>query len=276
MTEETQNDAPATEETPSTEPIVEAEPTQAAPKSLPEDQEWNRVEFKDADTQRRFNRMYAQLKTQERVQSTIIETNRALMDKLEKIEADNSSKQQTSELDQLKQTRREALMSGDLVKADELDEQIFELRTKKATPKPEPKQAQPEPLDPEVNDRVTQWATETDDDGVLIRPFMHANHPEHKRAMALIQSVLTDETMYGKEIEDYVQAVDKVLEMTGVVKSKKRSVPTPAPVLQSVGRPRIGATKVALSSDEINVAKKMYSDDPDPIGRYIKAKEKLK
>ena len=41
MTEETQNDAPATKEvTPSTEPIVEAEPTQAAPKSLPEDQEY--------------------------------------------------------------------------------------------------------------------------------------------------------------------------------------------------------------------------------------------
>ena len=49
-----------------------------------------------------------------------------------------------------------------------------------------------------------------------------------------------------------------------------------SPVLESSGQPRASRGKTSLSMEEIAVAKKMYRDDPDPIARYMKAKERLK
>ena len=272
MTEEL-TDAPETEEVVSTtEPIVETE-QQKTPKTLPEDQEWNKVEL-TPDQQKRFNRLYAQVKSQERIQNDIIEQNRKLMDKLEAYEAKTKTTEHVSQLEQLKAERRECLMTGDLAKADELDEQIFELRSNK--PKAhEPKAAeQAYELEPEIKERVVEWANEVDDAGDMLRPFILVGHPKHKTSMAIIESVLQDESLSGKDVEDYVKAVDEALIANGIMKAKRKA--EPSIVLESASRPRGGKVIQKLSFEELHVAKRMYPNDPDPAKRYLAAKEKLK
>ena len=272
MSEELESTPEVEESVP--EAVVEDE-TPKTPKSLPEDQEWNKVEL-TPEQQRRFNRLYAQVKTQERVQGEIIDQNRKLLEKLEAYENENKTTKHVSQLEQLKTTRREALMAGDLVKADELDEQIFELRS--AKPKVvEPKTAEETyELQPEVKARVVEWANETSDDGEMLRPFILVGHPKHRACMTIIESVLQDEALYGKDVEDYVKAVDKALIANGIMKTKTKVQAAPSPVLESSTQPPGGRQVQKLSFEEQHVAKRMYPNDPDPVARYIKAKEKLK
>ena len=273
MTEELDNAAETEEVVSSAEPIVTEPEQPKTPKTLPEDQEWNKVEL-TPEAQKRFNRLYAQVKSQERIQNEIIEQNRKLMDKLETYETKTKTTEHVSKLEQLKAERREYLMSGDLAKADELDEQIFELRSNK--PKaPEPKTAeQAYELQPEVKERVVEWANEVDDTGEMLRPFILVGHPKHKTSMAIIESVLQDEALYGKDVEDYVKAVDKALIANGIMKAKRKT--EPSVVLESSQRPSAGKVATKLSFEELHVAKRMYPNDPDPAKRYLAAKEKLK
>lgn len=272
MTEADTN-APDTEEVVSAEPIAAESEQSKTPATLPSDQEWNKVEL-TPEAQRRFNRLYAQIKTQERVQNEIIDQNRKLMEKLEAYETGVNVEKHTSKLEQLKAERREYLMAGELAKADELDEQIFELRSNKPKAKEPKADQQAYDLQPEVKERVVEWANEVDESGDMIRPFILVGHPKHKASMAIIESVLQDESLYGKDVEDYVKAVDKALIANGIMKTKRKA--EPSIVLESSNQPRGGRVPTKLSFEELHVAKRMYPNDPDPAKRYMAAKEKLK
>ena len=271
MTEETES-ATATEEVIQAAELVTNEVIKTAPKSLPEDQEWNKVEL-NPEQQKRFNRIYAQLKSQDTIQAEIIKQNRQLMDKLEQYETTGKTVEHKTELEKLKAVRRTMLMEGRLEEADQLDEQIYELRQAKPKAK-EPTVDQPVQLDPAIQNKVVSWANAVDADGEMLRPFMLPGHPKNKAALVLIESVLRDDALYGRDIDEYVIAIDKALESAGYMKTKTKT--GFSPVLESSGQPRASRGKTSLSMEEIAVAKKMYRDDPDPIARYMKAKERLK
>ncbi len=268
------------ETTETVEPVVETKVV--APKGLPEDQEWGHVDFSDpVATQRRFNRMYAQAKHQEKMQAQLAEDNRRLAERLEAIENSKSTETHVSKLETLKAERRNALINGDLVRADELDDAIFELRSNKPEVIKEKKEELPY-ISPALQTRATNWMQETDEEGNLLRPFASPDHPQHKQFIKIVEGIVSDPEVAATvlhldandpNVDDVFNRVDKAMEAVGLAKKRK------AKIIPSVltPTPKGGNNKgeVKLTMEQIAVAKKMYKGDPDPIARYKNALGKV-
>lgn len=271
------------ETTETVEPAVETKVV--APKGLPEDQEWGHVDFTTADPatiQRRMNRMYAQTKQHEKIQAQLAEDNRRLVERLEALENSKSTETHVSKLESLKAERRNALINGDLVRADELDDAIFELRNNKPEVIKESKKEELPYISPALQTRATNWMQETDEEGNLLRPFASPDHPKHKQFIKIVEGIVSDPEVAATilhldaddpNIDDVFNRVDKAMEVVGLAKKRKSkiipSVLTPTPK----GGNNKGEIK--LTMEQIAVAKKMYKGDPDPIARYKNALGKV-
>lgn len=269
------------ETTETTEPVVETKVV--APKGLPADQEWGHVDFSDpVATQRRFNRMYAQTKHNEGIQKQLLEDNKKLIERLEAIENSKSKETLQSSLEKLKAERRNALINGDLVRADELDDAIFDLKTStKNEPVKEKKEETPY-ISPGLQARVGSWITETDEEGNVLRPYATPGHPQHEQFRKIVEGILADPEVAATvlhldandpNVDEVFTRVDKAMEAVGL--SKKRKTRINPPVLAPTPKGGNAAGETKLTMEQIAVAKKLYKGDPDPIGRYKKALGKV-
>jgi hypothetical protein len=247
----------------------QVEETKPAPKDLPSDQEWDHVEF-DEKTQRRFNRVYAEMKEQKRLVGQMASDNKKLLDRLENMESSQRESAISQRISDLRTSEKEALESGDYERASAVRDQITDLRVEAKIPKAPPKE------EPEVDvnaaqdrwmsengPRINQWVNERDEKGNLLRPWADPGHEEHDTALAAAKVVM--EQNLNTDIETVLQKIDKV--NGRVIAQAKRPA---APVLSGGNAPP-KKEKTKISEDERKIAAAM-GVSPE---RYAAMQQKL-
>ena len=268
-----ENELPEEESEPVEDTATEIppEPEAAPPK---EEQEFAHVEFTPAQ-QKRFNRLYAQVKQQEAIQNQLAEDNRKLVERLSQMETRTLEKESKTTLDSLKAARREAISTGDAERLEQIEDKIEEYKTAVQKAKDEietTKKVEQEPLSTQLVSRIQEWAQETDDSGTVMRPFVHPNHPDHERFKLVTEFVLRDPSMSDKDEDEYFLAVDKALENFGMLKPKTQAKPKPtiASVLSS-DTGGAGKSGTKLSPEQRKIARNMFRSSKDPEEEYRKA-----
>ncbi|MGI9504394.1 MAG: UvrB/UvrC motif-containing protein [Geminicoccaceae bacterium] len=254
--------------------------TKGRPADLPKDEEWDHVEFTE-EQQKRFNRVYGEMKRQEKTMNQLLDDNKRLMELAEKREAREDETARNDGLSSLQQRERDALESGDYEEAQKIRDQITDLKLEALkTPDIEP---EPEPDDKKTTinedylsqdgreDRLIEWANETDDQNRLIRPWCDPKHVDHKQAIAAAEAYLRDPDTIEKvnngemTFEDVLSAIEDVNGRISKAKGRKRPAAT---VLPGEGNVRPGANgKIKLTEEQKAVAAKMGIDEE----RYAKS-----
>ena len=243
------------------------------PDTLPENQEWDHVEF-DAKTQRRFNRVYAEMKGTKDLVRQMGQTNRQLIEKLEEMEAQQAKKGADDRVADLIQQEKAALEEQDYAKASQVRDQITDIKIEAKTEKPAKKEPEPEQsygdwLTPEKAKALNDFANAKDDKGQLLHPWADADHPEYETAINAAQVVIQRNP--DAPIEEILEKIAKVNDR---VIAPRRSTPA---VLGSGGDAPRPKKKTAISEDEKKIAAAMYPDlsGKDAAERYAKSKERL-
>jgi hypothetical protein len=244
------------------EPVIEKPRKEPDEGTEPEGKQF--IDFKALPPQveARFRRIYGNMKQYERVAKETAKVNRALVDRLEKLE--NGDFQ--NRVDSLQVKRQEAFETGDFKKAAEYDDELLEykLAAKERTKAGKPTVEVPEfksddqPLSDDHMDVLTTWARATDNAGTPLRPWASPDHKDNKRAVAYIQAAAMDpdfdiDTMDG--FQAILKHVDQRMGGNGTVKQ----APATATVLSGNGdgRPR-GTDKIPrLTADQLKVAENM-------------------
>ncbi len=253
------------------EPTVEDE-TKPAPKGLPTDEKWDRVEM-DEETQKRFNRLYGEMKRGNakveeatRRMNTMATDQVMLVERIEGLTAQTEDRNVKIDVDSLMAKQKEAVENGDVEAVQEITTQIAELR--KPAPversKPEPTDDQPV-LSKTEEVRLIQWAQETNGDGDLIRPWADAGHPSHKKAMKMAEAALID----VDDIDTALAEVDRLMDVPTVTRKA-------APVLS--GNDDLPAPKekgAKLSQDQRAISHAMFDKltPAEAEKKYAKALE---
>ena len=254
--------------------------TKPRPTDLPDDQSWdNKVEF-SPEQQKRFNRLYGQVKTQDKQLGELSQMNAKLIERLEAQEQKTAVREIDGELADLRAAKKEALDAGDTDKVMEIDDAILDakIKAKEASETPEPKKDPDKSNDdfdftPSQKDRLIEWATERNDKGDVIRPWADPGHPKHTTAMKIAEGVLGDPEYTGADMEDILKEVDRVATLALDPGKAKRPG---AAVLKSNGGPG-NANKEggggSLTQDQKAIAYRMYPnlDTKDAEKKYGEA-----
>lgn len=244
---------------------------------------WDQVEL-TPEQQARFNRIYGQMKTMEKTNKEVADEAAKLAGRLQELESKSEARETTSQLDTLRIQEREALDTGDIERAQDLRDQMTDLKIEVAQPKPKeeekPKADKAEAfvneyLTPDRMAKLESWVQETSDSGQVLRPWADQSHPDHKKAMRAAWAVISDPDMEGAEIDQILQEVDSV---TGALVGKPVKAARPsAQVLSgdSEARPK-GGKKVQLNEGQKSVAHAMFPNisASEAETRYAQAMEK--
>ena len=240
----------------------------ARPPDLPEDQEWDRVEL-DEKAQRRFNRLYAQMKGNKEIIDRMADDNKLLINRVNSLENTTDEHTVNEQVTGLKVAKAQALEAGDFTKVADIDEQIVDLKTAakpQSVEKPVKSEEKKEEswLTPARERQLLTWAGETDTEGKKIRPWAEPGHVDHGKALRSISLILDDPEYEMAEMDEVLQEADRLM---GGRKPTKKA----AAVLGSNSsiRPK-EKTSVALNEQEKFVASKMGMS-PEA---YMKAREK--
>ena len=261
MSEENQS-----EQSQAGQPSAEQKTEVPKPESLPKDQEWDHVEF-DEKTQRRFNRVYAEMKSTKDLVARMGQDNRALLDKIEEMESNQAKKSTDDQVANLIQQEKVALEEQDYERASRVRDQITDIKVEAKIPKEKPK---PEPteeeqyeswLTPDRAKALNDFANAKNEKGELLHPWADADHPDYETAIAAAQVVVQQNL--DSPIEDIL---DKIAKVNDRVITKRST----AAVLGSSGDGPKPAKKVSITEDEKKIAAAMGLT-PE---RYVAAKEK--
>lgn len=265
MTDELETSAEGT-------PPEEVHEEKPRPKDLPEDQEWERVDFQTADRElieRRFNRVYGSMKMTENALKEAAEYNRKITERLEAIERETQENKTNTRLQELKAEKVKALEEGDNQRAVEIDDQILDLKT----PKPKPEEKKPEPkksewFTPDKEEKLLQWAGEVGQDGQPKRPWAQPGHPKNARAVEIINGVLNDPDF--NSMDEILAEVDRLM----MPAQRQRQ----GAVLTGDGEPRKPKKDtVTLNEEQKLVARRMYPQlsAKEAHERYSKALKRV-
>jgi hypothetical protein len=246
-------------------PETQAPETKPRPKDVPEDQGWDRVEM-DEKVQKRFNRVYQQVKQYERVMDEVTGDNRKLVERLDAMEKKAADRESRDRAAKLRADEKTALEEGDYARASAVRDEITDMKVEAKIPKKtEEEKPPPKWLTPERETQLADWAGAVDDNGNLLRPWVHPDHEDHKTALHAAQVII--EKNPNVPMDELLAEIERV---NGRV-AKRPS----APVLSSGGdvRPK-PAKKTDLTNDQKLIARRMYPKDPNALERYSKAMEK--
>lgn len=205
----------------------------------------------------RFNRIYGNMKEYERVAQETAKVNRALVERLEKLETGDLQDRITT----LQQRQKEAFESGDFDKAQKLNDELLDHKlaekNRSKIEVPEIKPADDAPLTEDQLGMLAAWAQESDDDGKALRPWAKPGHKDHDRAVRYIQSAAMDPDFDVESPQGFkalLEAVDKRMGKGG-----QSPAPKTAAVLSGNGdgRPRSSDKAVRLTPEQIRVAENM-------------------
>ena len=238
------------------------------PKETREDETTEKVEMDDK-TQKRFNRIYHNMKQNERFVAQLMNDQKVLLKKLDTLEGQQQKQAVEQAVEGLKARKAQALDAGDHKQVVEIDDQIAQVR---AVPenKPEPKQEAEVPAvqipEPEKA-LLRDWANELTPDGNFKRPWAQAGHPYNAKAAAIGAAVLEDPEFDGKATEEVLREIDRL--MGAEVKQLKRT----SPVLSNDSDVAVKKSKeTKLSTDQKKIAEAIYSGEKPETAhaRYLK------
>ena len=243
---------------------------------------WNHTDL-SPEQQMRFNRIYGQMKRGQAVQEQLLKDNKALFEKISKLEASMTDNEVEGAMRALKKARSAAITSMDADRLEEVDAEIEKLREKHQEAKKQQeednkkKQAEMEKVENDyalpasTQEAIQKWVLEKDDEGNFIRPFADPQHPQHRKFARIVNQVLTDDEASSMTEKEIFEAVDTALEAFGL--TKKRNKPASKEVLPNV-LPGLSSSKSReeakpLSETERFVARKMFPNDPEAEKKYI-------
>lgn len=243
-------------------------PPEPEPAKEPAPEEKTTTDHVDMDdgTQKRFNRIYGNMKQYERVVQQMGKENRQLLDRLDKLEGTQYTQEVTTAVDNLKKDKVAALDDGNHQAVADIDDKIAQIRSL-PEPQPTPKPENPDfQMSTQDNQIIAEWGNATDANGNFVRPWAQAGHPYNTKAAAMGAAVLEDDAITAQGTEAILAEVDRL--MGAEVKKVQRT----SPVLSSDGnvtppKPKAGNA----SQDEKLIAKAMGV----PIDKYMKSKQEI-
>ena len=234
------------------------------------------IDFKSLPPQveARFRRIYGNMKEYERSLQESAKVNRALVERLEKLESGDFDRQMSS----LQQRQKEAFENGDFEQAQKINDELIDYKMaakerarQKPTQAAEPKFDDGGGLTQEQEGLLAAWASETDASGNLVRPWANPKHAQHQRAMSAIQSAALDPDLFNPETGE---GFEKVLEaVDGKMGRRAPSTPAAPAVLSGNGdaRPKDAPKQVRLTAEQQRVAENMgytHKQYADLIQKY--------
>ena len=235
------------------EPEVKApeakEPEKPADKPKPEG--WEQVEL-SPEQQKRFNRLYAQMKTQDGALKEMGGMLRKLIDDV----TDLRGAKAAQELTRLNDEADKAFAEGDYKKARALMTQAITAELKPAMEgKPEAKKSSDDgaQLSPDQEKVIQRWAAETNEDGSLKRPWVQQGHPKQKRAAAIAMALFEDPDYAEKTTDEILSEVDRLMGLEG----PKPKATQPAVLGNGATLRKPAQKNPSLTEEEKMVARKM-------------------
>ena len=240
------------------------------PKEEPKENETTDFVAMDEKMQKRFNRVYSNMKQFERLYAQTMKDQKVLLDRLSALEGKQQEQAVTQAVENLKARKVQALESGDHKGAVEIDDQIAQVR---AVPekKPEPITTPTMEPVPEIStpdkELIQEWAHELTGDGNFRRPWAQAGHPYNAKATSIGMAVLEDPEFKGKATEEILKEVDRLMGIE--VKTLKRT----SPVLSSdADVPARKSKDLKLTVDQKKIAEVLYANESPAKAheRYLK------
>ncbi len=219
------------------------------------------VEFENPEVEARFKRIYGHMKQYERAVDQMSKDNRALIEKVEKIEAGAASQAANDQLTILRGRKVKALQDADFEAVAKIDDQLLDMKVKTA-PKTDQKPETPaDGVDlsqwltkDEENDIVT-WAQEKDASGKFVREWAtNLSHPKHVRGREIAVAVVSDPDFQGKPVSEILAEVDRLMGeapkatrpaasvLTGNMNQRQRAGDTPLNEQQKFVAEKMGMT----------------------------------
>lgn len=207
---------------------VKEEPKETKTEEKPEG--WDQVEL-TPEQQKRFNRLYGQVKGFERTikdYEKIMREQSELLDKLDKNQ--NVIVNHLQETDfvktekMLKEQRKEAFNKGDLETYDDLTDKINDIKIQKKLSEKEVKEPRKKVTSGEdfVNRGIQKgtiseedlevyraWASETDENGNLLRPWVNAADFRSRDAVMEGSAVFNKSSFVNKPFADKLKEIDR-------------------------------------------------------------------
>lgn len=226
----------------------------------------------------RLNRMYRQVKDGQRTMAQLLNDQKALISKVEKLDARGATK----EIDEIKAELRQAAEVGDYGKIADLTDKMTSVKSTLSN-RDEPKApTTKEPEPPDVADlmsaedeaRMRAWAAERDGEGALTRPWVSPEHPSYRRAKALLQGFIIEGGMTPAQI---------MAELDSLMGTRSRPR-AQGPVMSGAQPPSSKGKAPKLTAEQVQVAKMMgitperyaaslQADPTDTEGRRVYRRE---
>lgn len=217
------------DETEGTEAQVE-EKTEAPP-AEPDKKDLYVEKIEDPSIQARINQLYGKTKFLERTNGELADLNKQLLDRLEKLENNLTSKETNDRIAVLKAASVKALEDGNYKAATEINIELARL-TAASEKKPE---TPPAKTKEEINLSEHEvalykgWLEARDADGNFLRPWAFENHPRHQEAIEMANGLLADPRLDALPEGERLTTVLKELDRLMVPKAKAK--PAAATVL---------------------------------------------
>ena len=202
----------------------------------------------------RFKRIYGNMKQYERINNSLIEQNRILLEKFEKLETDTRQKT-WNELREEKRKALEAREEGFAGRVLDIDDKLAELREAPKEKAPPARTAPPPSVfSPEQEEDIRAWSSELTSDGNWRRPWAQPSHPLHMKFANLAAGVMNDPQYSSKGVRPVLDEANRLMS------SQQQSAVRPsAQVLsqnQDIRQTPVKASE--LTGDQKFVALRMY------------------
>jgi hypothetical protein len=233
---------------------------QSQAQGQPQEQEFNpkqRVEFSTPEQQKKFNDIYKQARMSDarnKMQEAMLQK---AMEKISDLESRFSQTDQAEAERILTSRLKEARDSGDEDKADKILQEIIDFRVdRKISAKQPEKPIAVNPADDADVQTVVSLATETDERGAPVRPWIAQGHPKHNEAMKLAGALALQvqaELGYTDVAEVFRRMDDAMKPKAAQPQGNSRAADPMRGNLTN--RPTQG--KIKLSPAELNAAQKL-------------------
>lgn len=247
---------------------VEQETEEIDTSDLKPDEGRKPVDFENPEVEARFKRVYFSMKQNERISEKMATDNARLVERIEKMEADQAEKSSSDRISELKAAEKTALEEGDYDKVSTVRDQITDIKVDAKAPKPKEEPEEEDWLTPERESYMVEWAGQKDESGTLLRPWADPEHEDHQKMVKLA----------GDLVKKNPDITLPTLLDHWEIEARRSSPPkrTAASVLPGSSDVRPKSKEPSLSEDEKLIVRRMYPKLPpkDAEARYRKSKEK--
>lgn len=264
MTEETA----AQVEQPVVAPVAapEANPGEHEPESPNTENQpegWDRVDFQNDDRtkiEKRFHRLYGQVKRQDQLLSQLVEDNRRLMERQTNWEVGQAQASTAARLAELQDGWKQAFERGDANRAWAIQQEMIDLRARQNRVPEPPRREAPQQTAPQLAQEeavvIAEWAQD--------RPFAKDGSEWQQWTATQLQELYVHPKWKDAPIEDKLEEVDR--------RYKAQVKPQSAAVLDGKGGSRPRQTGPKLSEAQQAVARRLFPkvSPQEAYSRYAK------